>query len=218
MARTLLAPPLRDGRATTTYVKKSKGAGNNPPPPPIPFRGGEGRGVLPRAGTAEMKAEDVLSLANKLSPEQRKQLLASLALQEQTADPVKQRDVDMWAGAVYSGLVATNGGSPGGVPGPAVVKRILAAPSAWKPVDGFMEACKFDQLSVTERQSVYNLLADLVIKHAAQIAHRSKIPLSPKLIGTCSSNVASLFDLAFPGYMRAGLAHIVARRLISANV
>lgn len=218
MARTLLAPPVRNRNATPAYVKKTKSPGTSLRAPLPSLREGGGGPGFTHGSAGEVKAEEVLSLANKLSPEARKQLLAQLALQEQSVDPGKQRDIDMWSSAVYSGLVSTNGGSPGGVPGPAVVKRILASPSAWRPVDGFMASSKFDGLSVTERQSVYNLLADLVIKHASQIARRSNIPLSPKLIGTCSANIASLFDLAFPGYLRAGLAHIVARRLTSASV
>ena len=79
-----------------------------------------------------------------------------------------------------------------------------------------MADAKLDKLAVPERQSVYNLLADLVVRHAHGISMRSAAPLSPKLVANCSNNVASIFDKAFPGYVRAGLAHIVARQLTRA--
>lgn len=78
---------------------------------------------------------------------------------------------------------------------------------------GFMADAKFDQLKVAERQSVYALLAQMVVTQAQAISRNGYAPLGPKLVANCSQNIAGLFDQNFPGYLRAGLAHIVARQL-----
>ena len=211
-ARKQLAPPTRD-REVSTYVRKEKRSGEQPTPlPSPPIRGEEGEGVLPQAGNGGVIGE-IKNLAKQLDPALRRQLLAELSLQATELDGAEHRDLDMWAAAVYKGLVAANGGSAGSVPGPAIVKRALGSGGAWSIVRGFMADSKLDALKHIERQRVYELLAELVIANARHISRRSNAPLSPKLVGSCSSNIASLFDHAFPGYVRAGLAPLVAKRL-----
>ena len=94
-----------------------------------------------------------------------------------------------------------------------LVKRAVAAPTAWTPVADFMAASRLDTLQVIERQSVYRMLAGLVIERAKQIGSYNGAPLSAKLVATVASNVAAIFEAAFPGYLKAGLALVVARRL-----
>lgn len=209
-ARKPLAPPSRQHEVVSYVRRKEKDPGNNPSPSPL--KGREGRGDLPQAGCVELVGE-IKNLAKQLDPTQRKQLLAELSLQAAESDAGETRDLDMWSAAVYKGLVAANGGSAGAVPGPAIVKRALGSGGAWGIVRGFMADSKLDALKHVERQRVYELLAELVIANARYISRRSNAPLSPKLVGSCSSNIASLFDHAFPGYVRAGLAPLVAKRL-----
>lgn len=213
MPRSQLARPLRSDKPRDEFVKETKSRGiTHPPTPPLPLGGGEGGGELPQHGAvAEIK-----KLAASLDPAARKQLLAELSLAASDADTGDVRDLDMWVQAVYWALVDANGGSAGAVPGPAIVKRALASSGGWSNVRGFMADAKFDQLKVAERQSVYALLAQMVVTQAQAIARNGYAPLGPKLVANCSQNIAGLFDQNFPGYLRAGLAHIVARQLTRA--
>ncbi len=154
-----------------------------------------------------------MSAATKLSKADQQQLLAHLALMASGQDGDQVRDKDMWAAAVTTALVEANGGRPGGVPGQMIVKRSTASGTPWQAVWGFIESSGFSKLQVTERQSVYGLLASLVVKNAVYVSRETGAPLSPRLVANCSNNLAGLFDQAFPGYLRAGLAPIVARRL-----
>lgn len=213
MPRVTLAKPLRDELPRDEFVKKTEGRGITLPPPPIPLRGGEGRGVLPQTGCVDVVGE-IKNLANTLGPTERKRLLAELSLDAADADTADVRDLDLWATAVYWALVAANGGSAGAVPGPAIVKRALSAAGGWGYVRGFMADAKFDTLAVPERQAVYKMLADLVVTQAQGISRNSHAPLGPKLVANCSQNIAGLFDQNFPGYLRAGLALVVAKQLV----
>lgn len=160
---------------------------------------------------------DLLTLAEQLPNAERKTLLAQLALKAQSSDGGQDRDKDMWAQAVYEALARAFEHEGGAGQGPALVKRSVSVPAAWAPVADFMASSKLDDLTVTERQSVYGLVAQLVVQNARSIARRVNAPLSAKLVASCASNVASLFDNAFPGYLAAGLAPIVAKQLTSAR-
>lgn len=211
-----LAPPLRSGDVSSSgYVKKKTGE-TKAPPHPLPPLGGGG-GVGEHLGCPGDAVEQIKQAALNLDPAARRKLLAELSLANTEADLGETRDLDMWAGAVYDGLAALNGGSGGGLPGPAIVKRALSASGAWSIVRGFMSDAKLDTLSVQERLSVYRMLADLLVRHAHGISMRSAAPLSPKLVANCSTNISSIFDKAFPGYVKAGLAPIVARQLTRTN-
>lgn len=220
MPRTTLSQPVRSG-TRKSYVrekeKKSAGAGNNhlTPHPPAPVGGGWGGGDYPGPERSKPTITDVLASANQLSENDRKHLLAQLALANQQPSTNEVRDVQMWSVAVYEGLVAAQGGSGAGVPGPAVVQRTMSSSAAWAPVSEFMKAAGFDRLSSAERQGMYRFLAELVIKHATYVSRKGGAPLGPKLVGSCSANIAALFDQNFPGYLRAGLAHLVARSLVA---
>lgn len=159
--------------------------------------------------------DNLLDQASKLPTDQRKEFLARLALDAQTLPSGETRDVDMWAGAVYDAIVAANGGEDGGLVGPAQIKRLVAVPSSWSHVSNFMKSSHLDQLTVTERQSIYAMLASLVVGNARYVARRAHIPLSGKLVANCATNVAGIFAQSFPGYLESGLALLVAKRWTS---
>lgn len=158
---------------------------------------------------------DLLSLADQLPATERKTLLAHLALKGQTEVEGPSRDKEMWAQAVYGEIVRAFGPDGGAGQGPALVKRTLSATAVWAPVADFMRASKLGALSVTERQSVYVLLARLVVEQALYVARNIGAPLGIKLVANAASNMAAIFDRSFPGYLQAGLAPIVARQLVS---
>ncbi len=189
-----------EGKGVYTPLK----GGIYTPPLPVPLAGEKKENVT---------VEGLLAAAEQLNAADRKTLLAHLALNEQTSSQGSGRDLDMWAQAVYEALVQAVGTEAGAGQGPALVKRSLGLPAAWAPVVAFMEASKLRSLTVTERQSVYALLAKMVVQNARFISRKSGAPLSAKLVGNCATHVASLFDNAFPGYVSSGLALIVARQL-----
>ena len=159
------------------------------------------------------KLQELLRMAEGLPAEERQQILDHLALKAQVTDPASIRDLEMWSGAIYEALQEALGASAGAMGGPMVIRRAVAVPSVWKPVDVFMKASKLSDLQVRERQSVYRLLAQLLVDHARFVAKRSGAPLSAKLVGNCAGSISGVFEGAFPGYLQAGLAPIVARRL-----
>jgi hypothetical protein len=112
-------------------------------------------------------------------------------------------------------LVSIIGGQAGAAHGIMLVKRSLAISSSWGPVAEFMSAAGFDRLEVSKRQSVYYMLADLLVKYASSLSRKLKVPLTPKLVANCAQQIAAVFDTAFPGYVAAGLAPLVAARLTS---
>jgi len=157
--------------------------------------------------------DEVLNLVEQLSPSEQKELLARMSLATQTLQNGESRDTDMWSLSVYEALVASNGGDPRGLQGPALIKRLLGAPTAFGPIKDFMKSSKLSTLSVTERQSVYMMLAKLVVVRAKQVAQYQNIPLSVKLVANCATNITNLFDQSFPGYVKSGLVMVVARSL-----
>jgi hypothetical protein len=158
----------------------------------------------------------MLASASKMSPADRRELLARLSLAESGADG-QERDQDMWAGSVYEALVAHDGGGGRESVGPAVVKRLVTPAGAWRPVADFMAAARLDRLTVAERKSFYSLLARLLVAHAAEVSNRSGAPLTARLVASCAANVRAVFDNSFPGYVAAGIAAVVARRLTRAR-
>lgn len=171
-----------------------------------------------KATTAEQVVEkksvdELVLLAGLLNPSQQKELLARLSLTNQTLASGEVRDVDMWATALHDSLVSSVGGSGEGVAGPAVIKRLVASPSAWGPVSSFMKASTLAELNVTERQAAYMMLARLVIDNARGVAKHSRIPLTTKMVINCSSNITGIFQQSFPGYIESGLAKLVVRRM-----
>lgn len=187
-----------------------------------PFKGVhiEGSGATPKhevINFVKVDVETLVASANRMTAAERKELLARLSLSESGING-QERDIDMWSGAVYEALLRLAGQGDGASLGPLVIKRLVTAPNAWSPINAFMKASKLDRLTVTERQSVYQLLARLLVQHAKQLADHKGIVFSAKLVVTCGTSIAQVFDRAFPNYVASGIAHIVARRLTAPRI
>jgi len=161
------------------------------------------------------EVESILEQTKTLTSKQRQELLDQLSLANQmTRRAGDDRDLDMWAGAIYNALTSCVPASDGSGFGQLLVKRALAPTQNWRPIQNFMQDSKLCELRVVERASVYHMLAELLVQHAQHVADRSGAPLGPKLVGSCAHGIAGVFDKAFPGYLRAGLAKIAARQLV----
>lgn len=160
--------------------------------------------------------DSVLASALAMSPGERKQLLARLSL-AQNAERAEGRDLEMWVAGVSRALAAAQGHGAGDSHAVMLVRRVLGPSQAWEPVAEFLARSGFDKLEVTSRQSVLYMLASLLVKYAAGVARNVGAPLTPKFVAGCSQHVAAVFDNAFPGYLAAGLAPLVARRLVEGS-
>lgn len=163
---------------------------------------------------AREEGEEVTDVLERMSAQQKKELLDRLLLEKHAADTAtgSNRDVDMWATAVYTALVRVTRSSDPGLVGPGVVRRLLGVGAVWRPVAEFMQATGLMELTVTERQAAYYMLADLLVAHARVVARRSGAPLGAKLVGQCVTNLPGLVDQSFPGYAEAGMLKVVARQ------
>lgn len=207
---------LHDSRVSASDFVKEKNPGElNPLPPSF---GGEG-GFIRHAGKSEEKSvAELLVKAQTLTARQRQELLDQLSLaNKMTRSADQDRDLDMWATAVYEALTDRVASSEPSGYGRLLVKQLLAPSQNWRPVQNFMEESRLCELKVVERASVYFMLAELLVKHAERIASRNGAPLGPKLVGSCAHGIAGVFDQAFPGYLRAGLAKIAARQLVASR-
>lgn len=177
--------------------------------------------ALPAHGAARVRVreaqgnmDDLLAQASRLNAADRRELLARLALAEQQSKG-EDRDLDMWSSSLYEALVRDAGRASGTVPGPMVIRQLVSPPSLWGPLRDFMSASGLSGLSVAERRSVYGLLARLLVEDAREFADWSRAPMGPRLAAQRAVGIAGVFDRAFPGYLRSGLAPFVARRLAS---
>lgn len=171
------------------------------------------RVVHTHAYASPATVDTLLEQMKALTSADRKQLLdraaaAQLLLDSKPAD----RDVSMWSAAVYDRFCDAVGGPGAAGVGPLVCRRLLGVASAWQPVEQFMSVAGLQELPVVDRQAVYNMLADLLVNHARAIARYTGAPFSVKLVANTVVNIAGVFDSAFPGYLEAGLARMVARR------
>lgn len=159
--------------------------------------------------------EHILALASKLSASDRRQLLAELALAEQQSrvKPGDDRDQAMWTEGVYSALHRAIGQQGGAGAGPLPLRRMMSAPANWEPVREFMMQSALQKLSVPRRQAVYMMLGELLVDHALGVARFSGVPLSARFVANCAARLPHIFDAAFPGYLRAGLASVIAAQL-----
>lgn len=211
--KVVLTRPLR-----TSYSRSNTdgGKGIGPPSPSI---GGEEGGLTPQVvGPLAGKAERAIQLLDQFDlayPELR-QLYDHLALKLQQAADAQtdgNRNLAMWATAAYDALVRANGGAGGGMPGPLVVRRILAVRSSWSHVESFLTELDLDSYQVATRLAVLRLLADLLVKRCQVIARHARIPLTAKLLANNCENIAAVFEDAFPGYLGSGLVPLLVRRV-----
>lgn len=150
-----------------------------------------------------------------LSAEQKKALLAQLSLE--LADSAKggkdqSRDLEMWASAVYDSLSKV---VPAHGYGQLLVRKQMGAASSWGHVREFMQATEFSTCTVVERQGIYNLLADLLLRYVRRVASRQGLPVTLKLIASCSAHVGSTFESEFPGYLASGLGKVIVRQMLA---
>jgi hypothetical protein len=156
--------------------------------------------------------EAILEQVALLPPADRKKLLARLSLDQQSQKP-EERELSMWTAGVTEALERISGGASGASHGPMVMRRYLAPSSCWTPIAEFVEAAGFSSLEVTKRQSIYNMLASLLVQYASSVASQVGAPLTPKFVADRCQHIGVVFETAFPGYLRAGLARVVAERL-----
>lgn len=151
----------------------------------------------------------------RMSTSELKQALDRLALAlQQRQQPSKQdRDLCSFSDAVHEKMSELLAGNLAGNAGPLAVRQLFQSPSTWGPILAFLERSGYLALSPAEKTVVYRFLAELVVRHAYTVSRRSKAPMSPKLVASCSGNIGGLFERAFPGYLRNGLAPVVARRM-----
>jgi hypothetical protein len=162
------------------------------------------------------KLSELLAGAESLSPSERKELLARLSLFSLKPTPRQDdRELEMWTQAVYSALERAVGAGSGGGGGPMVLRRLLSASKNWGATQDFMATPGLRELDVGARQSVYMLLAEILVGHAKQLAQHIGAPLGPKFVANCSADVGALFESAFPGYLSSGLVGLVARRRVA---
>lgn len=177
------------------------------------IEGGGGEGPSSATRIEKTVVEELLEAADRLPPAARKQLLDHLALRSANTDLGDPRDVDMWAGAVYEALRRELGASGGSLGGPMTVKRAVGAASAFGFIRDFVADAGLADAAVMEKQSFYQLLARLLVSHAADVARHVGAPLSVKFVANNSVNVAAVFERSFPGYLRSGLVRIPLRAL-----
>lgn len=231
--RVMLTRPEQANKRVYSRPSRSEGA----VPGPGPDSGGKGEenkigqkiprgvtpsiegGITPRFSAAEKAEEEkkagvdgLLKQALALGPKERKLLLASLALAERP-EQAGGRDLDMWALGVARALGDAAGAGAGGGYGELLVRRSLAPASAWQPVAEFMERAGLSGLEVVRRQSVYFMLADLLVQYSASVAAKVGAPLTPRFVANNARHVGAVFENAFPGYLGAGMAPLVAARL-----
>lgn len=147
---------------------------------------------------------------------ERKELLARLSLAEQSAGGKQEREPELWSRAVYEALVDASGTSAEAVPGPLVIRRLVGTPNAYQPVRAFMETSGLsEKLDATEHFAFFRVLACLVVQDAERVCEFSRAPMGAKVVAQRVPHVRGIFDRAFPTYVRSGLAHVVARRLVA---
>lgn len=217
MKRVMLTRPDYRGHSFTRSVASPEEIKKSPagiPPSSSLFREEREGGTLQGAAGQQGKisVDQIMEMANHLEAAERQRLLDHLAL-KRTPEIDSARDVEMWSVAIYESLQKALGASSGAMGGPMLVKRAVGATSSWAPVEKFMQASKLADLQVRERLLVYSMLAELLVKHARHVASKSGAPLSPKLVANCTASISGVFESAFPGYLQAGLAQIVARQL-----
>lgn len=165
-----------------------------------------------QAREADDRVQCLLADFRKLNGNERRQALALMSLEVQRGTKAASGNLELWTEAVHEALEAALGKSDGAGHGPQVVRRVLALPANWAPVEEFLTSSGLADLPhANERLVAFRNIARLVVARAKAVARHADIPLGPKLVGNVCHDVAGIFDNSFPGYVRAGLARMVAR-------
>lgn len=211
-----------------TIIRRSAKPTSNPPERTPPVRGGVSEGTRARgpasqprthvgARTAEaasdqrpnLDIDEVLDHAMKLDRKQAKQLLDQLALRMQMTDKsLHNRDLEAWVSCVHNELNRELGAENSY--GIMQVRKALGEPECWRPVEAFMAAAGMESRTSAERRAMYMLLAELLIEHTRYETRRMKFGLVLSSVARYVVDLVAIFDDAFPGYLRSGLAFMVA--------
>lgn len=218
--------PQKSTAPRTSSLDTGTGGGTGSPGnPPSPFRGEEGGSVIPTSEPTknEEKTNQVTSLMDQLQSldkATRKQVLDQLALQvhNEHSRGGDNRDLDMWAAAIQTALQSAIGGGGGADCGLLMIKRFCAPRANWGPVEEFMTSSNLISLKVNERNAVYRMLARLLVEHCQRVCQFTGAPLTAKFVAAKCSELPGVFDKAFPGYLRMGIALVVARQLGARSV
>lgn len=175
-------------------------------------------GSLYVGGACSVEAPTVESLlegVKVLSSADRKQLLDALALMvlNESKKVKESRDFSLWVEAVFVWLKRA---LPLGVP-PLILRQQLLQKAAWEPVEVFMRDSGFASMPVADRVTIYHTMAEILVAATRARAASRGFVLSPKAVADNCRNIAGLFEEAFPGYIAAGLVHIIIKRVRSLN-
>lgn len=199
---------------TRTRVRKAQNQvqGEAPPPTtPHPLRGvGCGGGVLSLPGQQLGTVDKILESCSKLDAAERQQLLEALSLQQLTEEHTSP-ERGLWAGAVHEAMKRSLGDAPS-VP---MLRKQLSTRAAWAPVQHVIDAAGGARLQRVQVLALLDLLAGLLVRHVATVAARSGAPATSRLLVNCVPALPAVLDQEFPGYMAAGLLHIVVRQLLA---
>lgn len=183
-------------------------AGETKPPTPTLPRKGRGVGVVPPCNPGLV--EEMKTKAKLLSKQERKELadyLHYLALptNRNTAAPdTATRAEVLWGDAVAEELFKLVGGGPKTFPPTAALVTLRR--QVWAGIDSFIRDAGIPAHSSIEKISAYRVLARLLVLHAQGTADHVGAPLTVKFVLERASNMAAVFDAAFPGYLGSGMA------------
>lgn len=166
----------------------------------------------------EKPLQRALHLVGELTDSDLKTLYDHIALalnERNTKGGAQDRDLSLWVTAVYDALTHANGGSPAGMPGPLVFKRLLGARSSWPYIADFLAVLGGETMRPAERLSILRLVAKLLVERCHTISVHARIPLTAKLVANNCAEVAAVFENSFPGYVGAGLVPLLLRRLLA---
>lgn len=138
-----------------------------------------------------------------LSASEQQELLDYLVLlkQQKKDTPDTQRKIAMWCDSLNTELGKALGNKITFFPPVlnASAKKFL------KEAQDFMIQCKLENLSTQDSKVMFNLLARMLVSHAASVSAKVKIPLTMKLVLQTTSPLVSIFDSSYPGYVQSGL-------------
>lgn len=162
----------------------------------------------------ENTLDTLIEKTSTLTKAERQALLDHLALQTQlSAKSATDPDIEMWSVAIKTALDDAIGSEGGDSYGSILVKRSMASPASWRPVESLMRASKLSDEDKNVRQSVYLLLAKLLVEHCLERSHYVGVPMGIKYVSQQTSSIRGLFENSFPGYLAAGLAPMIARQM-----
>lgn len=154
----------------------------------------------------------IKNLLCTLSSSELEEALNHLLLLRKDKQPTTelQRKLLMWQDSLNTELGHVLGQRERMFPQPMVPK----SKKLLKDVEEFLEVAGLASLRTEETKRIYNLLAKILVNHAAAISSRIKIPLSMRLVLQTTTSLVALFDNHFPNYVKSGL---VGKILIQAH-